>query len=188
MSDFPSEPKLTEDAKPKRVWIPRETWRQEKAVVFARYAIVGPHKFVAHDRSRPKSEKEHLWQWKRGVKKAIPDTELIWPMEHHAWFEFKAPGQKPDDDQICMLEELRALGDAASWGVMIEDLLNFWMAAGVPLVANAHYMAMKYDGLVDSRIAKAEVNAYGSAKKSRSQKASPRYLGNKRMARVMNGR
>lgn len=164
----------------KRNWIPRETWRQEKAVVFARAAIVGPHKFVAHDRSRPSSNKEHLWQWKRGVKKAIPDTELTWPMGRHAWFEFKAPGHKPDADQLQMLEEFRALGDEASWGVMIEDLLNFWIMAGVPLVANAHYLAMKYDGMVDSRIAKAEQRV---ATPGRTPKSAPRYNAGKRTSK-----
>lgn len=175
-----------DDVAPARKRILRETWRQEKAVVFARNVIVGPHKFVAHDRSGAKSDKEHLWQWKRGVRKAIPDTQLMLPVGRHAWFEFKAPGQIPDDDQLQMLEDLRALGDSASWGVTIEDLLNFWIMVGVPLVPNAHYQAMRYDGLVDSRIAKAEART-APAKKSRPR-AAPRYTLGKRAYRGANAK
>lgn len=37
---------LDTEAPARRPQILRETWRQEKAVVFARDAIVGPHKFL----------------------------------------------------------------------------------------------------------------------------------------------
>lgn len=166
----------------KRVWIPRETWRQEKAVVFARDAIIGPHKFLAHDRSQAKSPKEHLWQAKRGVRKGTPDTQLIaeapdkyrGPFALHAWFEFKAMGEKPDDDQLRMLDDLRALGDEASWGVTIDDLRKFWLSCGVRLAANAEYRAMVLDGLVDSRIAKAEGLMPATRKRASNRKAAPR--------------
>lgn len=156
----------------KRVWIPRESWRQEKAVAFARDAIVGQHKFMAHDRSQ-NSGKEHLWQAKRGVLKGTPDTQLI-IRGRHLWFEFKSKGNKPDDDQFRMLSDLEALGDAASWGVTIMDPCQFYEDEGVP---NARYRAMVLDGLVDSRIAKAEAKA--PAKRSRSRKSTPRYSPNK---------
>jgi hypothetical protein len=174
----------TSEDRPKRNWIPREAYRQEKAVVFARVAIIGPHKFVAHDRSRPKSSKEHLFQWKRGVRKATPDTELIWPMSRVAKFEFKSPGQKPDGDQLQMLEDYRLLGIEAAWGVTIEDLYNFWTLAGVPMVPNAHFLALKYDGMVDSRIAKAEARNVGTAAlKVLARKAGPRFVAGKRLSR-----
>lgn len=157
----------------KRVY--RETWRQEKAVVFARGAIVGPHKFLAHDRAKASSPNAHGWQARRGVRKGTPDTQLILPGGKHCWFEFKAPGQrvKPGDDQDLMLQDLRLLGDAADWGVTILELLHFWTANGVPLAANAAYQAMHLDGLVDSRIAKAEGRASATKKKSRSRKTVP---------------
>jgi hypothetical protein len=162
--------------KPEHTWIPRETWRQEKAVVFVRDAIVGPHMFLALDRSRAKSPKEHLWQARRGVRKGTPDTQLILPGGRHIWFEFKADGQKvvAGDDQDLMLQALRDLGDAAAWGVTIEDLRLFYLAEGVPLVANAYYRALVLDGLVDSRIAKAEGRVPVVAKKPRPPRAGPR--------------
>jgi len=164
---------LDEAAPAKRKWTPRETWRQEKAVVFARDAIVGEHKFLAHDRAKAASANEHGWQAKRGVRKGTPDTQLILPNGRHVWFEFKAPGQKvhPGDDQDLMLAALRKLGDAASWGVTIEDLRRFYAVEGVPLVPNAAYRAMVLDGLVDSRIAKAEGRMPVAAKPKRAPRA-----------------
>jgi hypothetical protein len=174
---------LSDDPKP--TWIPRETWRQEKAVVFARDAIVGPHIFMAHDRSRAKSSKEHLWQAKRGVRKGTPDTQLILPGGLHAWFEFKAPGQRvaSGDDQDLMLAKLRSLGDEADWGVTIEDMRAFWAEHNVPMVPNAAYRAMVLDGLVDSRIAKAEGAVPVVKKAARPGKVQPRFTAGKRMAR-----
>lgn len=157
--------------------IHRETWRQEKAVVFARDAIVGPHQFIAHDRAQARGDKSHLWQWKRGVRKGTPDTQLMLPNGRSLWFEFKAPGSRvdDDDDQGRMLAALRALGHAASWGVTIEDLRLFYEVEGVPLVPNAAYRAMVLDGLVDSRIAKAEGKLLVAPKKKRStRKATTR--------------
>ena len=180
MTDLLDDP----EPKPKPTWIPRETWRQEKAVVFARDAIVGPHQFIAHDRAKASGGKSHLWQWKRGIRKGTPDTQLILPDGRSIWFEFKAPGKKveDDDDQGRMLAALRAMGHAASWGVTIEDMRAFYAARGVPLVANAAYRAMVLDGLVDSRIAKAESKAPGK-KKAATRKPGPRFLAGKRMAR-----
>lgn len=181
----------------KRIWIPRETWRQEKAVVLARDAISVSHAFIAHDRSRPSGDKDHMWQWKRGIKKGLPDTQTIFQPAsrpdrfevergQHCWFEFKSKGNIPDDDQLRMLQRFRDLGDFASWGVMLEDLVNFWMHCGVPLVANAHYRAMVLDGLVDSRIAKAEAKARGEAppkKRSASPKPTPRFTASRAVLR-----
>lgn len=161
------------DAPAKRNWIPRETWRQEKAVVFARDTIIGPHKFLAHDRSRA-TGKEHMWQAKRGVRKGTPDTQLIIPGGRHVWFEFKAPGKRPDEDQNQMLDDLRVLGDDASWGITIDDMRRFWLACGAHLAANAEYRAMVLDGLVDSRIAKAEGRVAPTAKKPRVPRSAPR--------------
>ena len=161
----------------------RETWRQEKAVVFARDAIAGPHQFIAHDRAKASGGMSHLWQWKRGVRKGTPDTQLILPDGRSIWFEFKATGEKvkDDDDQGRMLAALRAMGHAASWGVTIEDMRAFYEAMGVPLVPNAAYRAMVLDGLVDSRIATAESRA--PKKKAATRKAGPRFVAGKKLAR-----
>jgi hypothetical protein len=155
---------MTDAPKPR---IYRETWRQEKAVVFARVCVVGPHKFLAHDRAKASGQNSHRWQAKRGVRKGTPDTQLIVP-GMHVWFEMKAPGERVNDgdDQDLMLAALRDLGDKATWGVTIMEMATFWHENGVSLVPNWQYQAMHYDGLVDSRIAKAEGKVPGVKKKS----------------------
>lgn len=163
MTDTPDDPPARH--KP----IPRESFRQEKAVVFARDAIVGPHMFLAHDRGSSNG-REHLWQAKRGVRKGTPDTQLI-IRGRHLWFEFKAGSAKPDADQLQMLGDLSALGDAVAWGRTIADLCEFWRLNDVPLCQNAGYRALVLDGLVDSRIAKAEV---AQPKKRTTRKPAPR--------------
>jgi hypothetical protein len=172
---------LPPEEKLKRKWIPRETWRQEKAVVFARDAIVGPHQFIAHDRAKASGPRSHLWQAKRGVRKGTPDTQLILPDGRTLFFEFKAPGKKveEDDDQGRMLASLQSMGHPCAWGVTIEELRRFYAAHGVPLVANAEYRAMVLDGLVDSRIAKAEGKMPGTKKAARSPRSAPRAMASK---------
>jgi hypothetical protein len=99
---------------------------------------------------------------------------LVLPGGRHVWFEFKAHGKQPDEDQDQMLSDLRTLGDEASWGVTIEDMRRFWTACGARLAANAEYRAMVLDGFVDSRIAKAEGRKAPTAKRARSPKGAPR--------------
>lgn len=155
----------TLEAPARRKPIQRESFRQEKAVVFARDAVVCPHIFMSHDRGK-NSGREHLWQAKRGVRKGTPDTQLIIRGRHY-WFEFKAGNAKPDEDQLQMLANLAALGDAVAWGRTIAELCEFWRINGVPLVTNAAYRAMVLDGLVESRIAKAEGATPATKKPSR---------------------
>jgi hypothetical protein len=174
----------TEDTPRKRRWIPRETYRQEGAVRFVRHAVKQPHEFFAFDRD--KNDKDsHLWESRRGVRKATPDTLLCIPGPSNVWWEWKAGNNKPDDDQLRMIEKLRSLGDYAGWGRTIGDLCEFYRMAGVPMEDNAEYQALHHDGLVDSRIAKEEARQAGLAppKKTRARKAPPRYAASKRMAK-----
>ena len=151
--------------------IPREAYRQEKAVVWVRGAVLEPHIFVAYDRAAARGDKSHLWQWKRGQKAGTLDTELILT-ERSLRFEFKSLIGKVGefDDQGLMIKRLRELGHAADWGRTIMDLCAFYRLHGVGLAQNAEYQALHYDGLVDSRIAKAEGPRV--PKKSRSRHAA----------------
>src|ERR1700683_2701096 len=114
---------LPDEPRKKRVWIPRETWRQEKAVVWVRECVAHPHKFMGHDRAEAKGDKSHFWQWKRGIRPDIADTQLAIP-GRHLWWEFKAPGKRVEegDGQDRFLAGQRELGDAAAWGVTIYQM------------------------------------------------------------------
>ncbi len=176
------------EAPARRKPIAREAFRQEKAVVWVRNAVIEPHIFNAYDRAQARGDKSHLFQWKRGLKADTLDTELI-VTGRSLRFEFKAIGQrvKDDDGQGHMIARLRELQHAADWGCTILELCEFYRKHGVMLATNAEYQAIHYDGLVDSRIARAEAAA-SPKKKSASRKAGPRYLAPKRMARGMNAR
>jgi hypothetical protein len=113
---------------------------------------------------------------------------LAWSSPN-AWFEFKGPKGKvdfddPDDDQARMIRDLQALGHFAWWGRTIHEMYQFYRSCGVPMTANAEYQAIKYDGMVDSRIAKAEGKMLTAAKSS-PRKATPRFLAGKRLAAQM---
>lgn len=166
--------------------IPREAWRQEKAVVWVRGAVVEPHLFLAYDRAPARGDQSHLFQWRRGLRADTLDTELLTATGSFR-FEFKAPGQKvaDDDGQAHMIQSLRALNVAADWGRTIADLCGFYRREGVRLATNAEYQALHYDAFVDSRIAKAEAKREGvtPAKPSRSRKSAPRYAAGKGMQR-----
>ncbi len=174
------------EEKPGRKWIPKESYRQEKAVVFVRDAVIEPHIFLAYDRAQPRGDQSHLFQWRRGLRADTLDTELL-TLGKSCRFEFKAPGQKvkDDDGQGLMIRTLISLGVHAWWGVTIADLCVFYRRCGVKLVANAEYRALVLDGLVDSRIAKAEAKAAGSAPPK--PKRAPRKAPPGRLATVKQG-
>jgi hypothetical protein len=180
------------DAPERRKRIPAEAWRQEKARVFARNAITCDHEFIAHDRSEARGDRSHLFEWKRGVKSSLPDTQTIIFVRNerplHVWFEWKSRGKEPTTGQYAALERMAVLGDWAGWGDTIDRYGAFLTAAGVPLATNWRHLAMVYDGMVDSRIAKAVTARDGRAvpKKSRNRKVIPRRnLAPKRIARAM---
>jgi VRR-NUC domain-containing protein len=170
----------------KRVWIPRETWRQEKAVVFAREAILWPHIFLAFDRSQAKDARSHLYESRRGLRKGTPDTLTITGQNIHVWAEWKSQTGKVTDEQAAVLARLVSFGDIVGVCRTIEDYRVLLVQAGVPLKPNAEYLALHYDGMVDSRIAKAEGRTLpAKPKRASPRKPGPRYtLGNAAVRRA----
>ena len=177
------------DAPAKRAWVPREAWRQEKAVVWVRKAVACPHKFFAFDRSKAQSDRSHLYQSRRGVRRDTLDTLLVPEGGVDCWVEFKAGSAKvnfddPDDGQAKMIADLRMLGRNADWCRTIEEMCALYRIWGVPLVTNAEYLALHYDGMVDSRIAKAEGTTLASkAKRATRTKPQVRFSAGKGFAR-----
>jgi len=164
--------------------IPREAWRQEKAVAFAHAAITCPHTIMAFDRSQARGTWSHRFESKRGLRAGTPDTLTIVRDRDrllHIWVEWKVPGGSLNDNQSGALSILNGLGDTAKWCVTIEQ---FWLVLSnllVPMSPGALVMAQRYDGMVDSRIAKAEAKT-PSVKKSRATKSAPRYTVGKRFS------
>jgi len=187
MNDTPT-PDFAAPGKVRAKPIPREAWRQQRAAAFVRDAVTCPHTFLAFDRSQARGKLSHLFEAQRGVRASTPDTLLIARLgpnsTRHIWAEWKAPGKRPNEGQMDALQRFRDLGDHATWCETIDEYRLFLLHCGVPLVANAEYRATVMDGMVDSRIAKAEAERGGApAKKSRSRKPAPRYTAPKSMQR-----
>jgi hypothetical protein len=131
-----------------------------------RDAIDAPHKLLAFDRSKKTGQFTHLRERARGITKATPDTLLMVVEFPGIWWEWKDRGQKPDDDQHRMLQELRDLGQHAGWSDSIVDYHAALAAIGVPMRPNAALLAQHYDLSADGVIAKAEMKRGQPPKKA----------------------
>lgn len=157
--------------------INREHILQKHVKTFARDAIEARHEFMAFDRAKAAGKFSHMVQKARGVRKGTPDTLLLVDGIPPIWCELKAPGNKPDADQTALGDALMAVGCYWSWITSV-DAYRLWLAAcGVPLRANAEYIAAIHDGQVASVIARAEAAA--PKKPGAPRKAGPRYLAGK---------
>lgn len=186
--DEPAEVQLT-----RRKSIPREAWRQQKGVAFAEAAITCPHAVLAFDRSMARGQWSHRFEAERGVRAGTPDMLIIardGQAIHHIWIEWKADGNRPNTSQAETLSRLIELGDTAKWCTRIEELRRILTNCGLPMAPGADVMALRYDGLVDSRIAKAEAKAAGTVpkKKSRPGKVQPRFTAGARFVRRARGK
>jgi hypothetical protein len=152
--------------------IPREAYLQEAMPRFAKAAIAAPPVFLAFDRAEARGQRSHLYQARRGVRAGTSDTLTI-AAGIHLWWEAKAKGSKPTDTQQQFGQNVVAAGDYWSWGTSIADYLRDLRECGIPVVASADYLAMHWDGIVESRIAKAE-QAQGTVKRTAQRKAVPR--------------
>jgi len=170
--------------------IDREHINQRHGMLFARDAVAVPHLFLSFDRQAATGQFTHSRQAGRGVRRGTPDTLLIAADCRRLWCEWKAPGKKIEEggDQQLMGAKLIGLGDAWGWVNSCEGYLLLMLAEGIPLQNNAAYLAMYYDGIVASLIAKAEAKR-GDAPKSYKAppKAKPRYTATGKRAGRMAG-
>ena len=181
MTDHLTTAELAE-AQPRRKSIPREAWRQQKGVAFAEAAIMCPHTVLAFDRSMARGKWSHRFEAERGMRAGTPDMLIIarnGQALHHIWIEWKSDGNRPNTSQADTLGRLIELGDTAKWCTRIEQLGRILTNCGLPMTPGADVMALRFDGLVDSRIAKAEGRVPGAGKKQRPRKAPPRFTGGK---------
>lgn len=170
--------------------IPREHFLQQGVFAFTKSAINLPPEdyfFLSHDRSAQSGDFSHARQGLRGVRRGIPDTQLLVKQSYDClciWWEAKVPGNKPDGEQNLILDVFESLGCCASWGTSVVMYCNFLRECGVPLVANADYQAMMLDAKVAANIAKAEARRDGAVK-TRSPKSQPKFLMSRRgVARI----
>ncbi len=170
--------------------IHREWICQKHGKLFVRDAVAAEHEFFAFDRSSLvgwAAMQNSIREKARGVRRATPDTLLRVAGMPNIWCEWKAPGQKPTDEQSAMGARLQELGDIWFWcttivGYHIElDLL------AVPMRPNAAFLALHHDAAVRSEIAKAEAKAgkAPTAAKPRARRATPGDIARARRAGVL---
>lgn len=147
--------------------IEREHILQRHLRTWVRDALDVPHLFLAFDRSAPFAQFSHARQAARGVRRGTPDTLLIVAGFPGIWCELKAPGERPNDDQVALGEELMSLGQHWFWA---DEVHAYWLALkdiGVPMRTNAEYQAEIHDGTIASVITKAEMAADKPRKRNR---------------------
>jgi hypothetical protein len=166
LQNYTSDDRAPEPKKPRRKPIFREHIRQRHIRLWVRDCVATPHKFLAHDRSAPGGKFSHLRERGRGIAPGTPDTQLSVAGLPTIWCELKAPGNRPDEDQLRMGRELQALGQSWFWATTVAGYMAGLVQAGVPLRSNAAAMAALHDAEADATIARAALKR-GEAPKAR---------------------
>lgn len=171
---YPSEPDTAAEPVARKPRVYREHLLQQKVKTFARDAIDLPaddYQFYSFDSAKA-GDRARVRDAARGVAKSTLDTLLEVRGMPGIWYELKAKGKAPGDDQFRMMEKLVHMGRCASWGTNVISYMGFLHACGVPLKQNATYQAMVLDGKVESLIAR---KSGAAPKAARKAKAPPRY-------------
>ncbi len=170
--------------------IHREHTAQKHCRLFVRDAVAAEHEFFAFDRSSLvgwAAMQNSIREKARGVRRATPDTLLRVAGMPNIWCEWKAPGQKPTDEQSAMGARLQELGDIWFWCVSVEEYRYHLDDYDVPMRPNAAFLALHHDAGVRSEIAKAEAKdgKVPSAYKPRVKRATPGDIARARRAGVL---
>lgn len=153
--------------------IQREHTFQVRLRKWVREAVATDHEFMAFDRSQASGQFTHDRERSRGLRKGTPDTLLLVKGFAPIFCELKAKGEvvKPGSAQDEMGLALMAVGCWWSWCDRVQTYCAWLQTIGVPLRANAEFLALHADGSTDTLIAKAEAKA-GKAPKSYKPRAA----------------
>lgn len=160
--------------------IHREHILQSHARKFCIDAINAEFEFISNDRAKIPGRSvgarmgAAARQRARGITPGTADTVLIVGYMRAIWIEWKAPGAKvkEDDDQWKFGQRMMHLGCWWSWFNDIPTFALWLESIGVPMRANAGFLAQHHQGIVDSVIAKAETK---KGKAPKSYKPGPRH-------------
>lgn len=166
--------------------ISREHCIQKHAKLFVREAIAEDYEFLAFDRSAPYGQWSHMRQRSRGLQPGTSDTLLKRRYPHRSiWCEFKAPGNKPDDNQKRFGKRMQELGDEWFWADSVTAYWTGLAGKGVQFRPNAPFLAAHHDASVQGEIEAEELKAGKLPKRmtrKRTARASP--SDTKRWARI----
>lgn len=159
----------------------REHILQAFAVKFLRAAIEGDYIFLSFDRSKPpgRSREAQLGamarQKARGIQAGTPDSVLLVPNMPPMWIEWKAVKQRPTPQQTAMGNDLQCkIGHHWGWYDNITDAYAWLHDLGVPMRQGAGTLALQFQGMVDSAIAKREAKKGAANPRKKASKALSR--------------
>lgn len=157
--------------------IHKEHILQVRVRLFVRDAVDARHEFLGFDRSQASARFSHDRERAKGMRKGTADTLLMVLGMPDVWAELKRFGEKPEKggDQEVFGEDVTAVGRFWFWADTVEGYRQGLIRCDVPLRANSAYLAMYYDGIVESVIAKAEMTRGVVPKAARSRKTPLRF-------------
>lgn len=135
----------------------REHIYQKALHTWAREYVREPKQFLSFDRAKPGGKFSHAREKARGVKAGTPDTMLRVPDIPAIWWECKAVGQRPDEQQGQMGRHLVSLGDHWGWGTTVVAYAEWLWLLGVPLLDGWKAAAERADASVLAMIEAAEM-------------------------------
>lgn len=139
--------------------IQREHILQSKLPSVCAKVVACEHMFVSYDRTQPRSEFDHIYQARRGIRRSIPDTDLLLDGGKSFRCEIKRPGVRLEEGsaQEEMLIKLNLLGHKASWANSITMYCEEAERHGVPLRGNWRTVAQIADQQVLAEIRRQEL-------------------------------
>jgi hypothetical protein len=107
------------------------------------------HCFLAFDRSK-NTNKRHLWEAKRGVRRGTADTVLLIRDRPAIWCELKARDNTPTDAQEDVGKDIQEAGHIWFWANSVQSYCAGLQRYGVWLRSNAMTWAEHYDRLLQA--------------------------------------
>jgi hypothetical protein len=125
---------------------------------FARAFVAVPHSFLAFDRAKKQTERQHIHEASRGVRRGTLDTLLMVIDMVDFWCELKVPPNKvrEGDSQWEMMMDLRRVHRHAAVATSVTEYWREAVKVGIPFTPGAEVAAMRYDALLESARAKAK--------------------------------
>jgi hypothetical protein len=127
--------------------IRREHAIQRQLVRFVPKAVAVPHLFACHDRGAARSDREHVWEAERGIRKGWLDTELCLPRGKTFRCEMKRKGRSIEigSAQDYIRVKLNQLGHPAAEADSIVAYGEQCLRFGIPLRDNWRELAKLHD-------------------------------------------
>ena len=153
--------------------IHREHALQRGVARFVRRTVSQPYVFVCWDRAGKQSAASHIYEAARGLISGWPDTGLFF--DGRAFLcELKAPGSRPNENQIAVGGRLLDAGIVWFWADSVceySSVLSSYFAPGDS--ASWETMARYEDELVAADIRRQEAKAAGTVRRGKPMTAKP---------------